>query len=320
VLSGPVAFSLLDEALKEGNREVVNLLKMPTETEILKQYNTSSETKTGTGPQLTDQGISVPGVPGGMVVPVDNEDPLQFMRQWVRRQVSRNTGMRPQDIHFRGEKPQAPKRKAPLKKQPITAAPPEAPRPARPEPTLETVVEKPRASAMDKEQSSIALMFPGQGSQYVKMLSELKDNPTVKMYCDKAKDILGMDILDLCLFGPEKDLEETKNCQPAMFLAGLAGMEKLKTIRPEAAENPGCVAGLSLGEYTALCVAGVFTFEQGLQLVKLRGRAMQQAAEAPPQLMLSVAGLERDKLEKICQDQEHVAVSNHRIFTHALET
>jgi [acyl-carrier-protein] S-malonyltransferase len=145
-------------------------------------------------------------------------------------------------------------------------------------------------------------MFPGQGSQYVKMLSELKDNPVVDGYCNKAKEILGYDILDLCLFGPEKDLEATAKCQPAMFLAGMAGVEKLRAMKPEAVETPGCVAGLSLGEYTALCVAGVFTFEQGLKLVDIRGKAMQQASEASPQLMLSVAGLERDALEKICKE------------------
>lgn len=298
VLSGPVAFSILDEALKEGNRDVVNLIKMPTETEILKQYVASSESTKKTGPQLTDDGLSVPGVPGGMVVPVDNEDPLQAMRQWVRRQVSKNTGVRPQDIHFRGEKAQAPKKKAPLKKKPIMAAP----EPERtPVPASVAAGEKPKAAGSEKV-SSVALLFPGQGSQYVKMMSELKDNPVVKGYCEKAQEILGYDILDLCLFGPEKDLEATVRCQPAMFLAGMAGMEKLRSIKPEAAANPGCVAGLSLGEYTALCVADVFSFEQGLRLVNIRSTAMQRCAEASPQLMLSVAGLERDQLEAICKE------------------
>jgi len=151
-------------------------------------------------------------------------------------------------------------------------------------------------------------MFPGQGSQYVKMLSELKDNEVVKGYCDTAQKILGYDILDLCLFGPEKDSEETSKCQPAMFLAGMAGIEKLRGIKPEAVENPGCVAGLSLGEYTALCAAGVFTFEQGLTLVKIRAEAMSEAAKSlgpGGQAMLSVAGLEEDVLEKICKEHTH---------------
>lgn len=311
VLSGPVAFAILDEALREGNRDVVNLMKMPTETEMLKQFVSSDSSKQGTGPQLTDEGISVPGVPGGMVVNVENEDPLQAMRGWVRRQVSKNTGMRPQDIHFRGEKVQAPKKKAPLKRKPIMAPPPEEPKAISAPP----IVEKPKPAPVEqKASSSIALMFPGQGSQYVKMLSELKDNPVVVGYIERAKEILGYDLLDMCLFGPEKELELTKHCQPAMFLAGMAGVEKLRGIKAEAVENPGCVAGLSLGEYTALCVAGVFTFEQGMALVDVRGKAMQKAAEASPQLMLSVAGLERPKLDQICKDHsvggDHAVVAN----------
>merc|ERR1719345_595776 len=107
---------------------------------------------------------------------------------------------------------------------------------------------------------------------------------------ESSKDILGWDVMELCLNGPEEKLAETRNCQPAMFIAGLAGLEKLRTDREEAVNRAQVLAGLSLGEYTALCAAGVFTFEQGLQLVKLRGEAMQEAATAGKQLMLSVAG------------------------------
>jgi len=258
VLSGPVAFAILDEALREGNRDVVNLIKKPTETEMLKQFiPTEDAEKKSTGPRLTDGGLSVPGVPGGMLVPVDNEDPLQAMRQWVRKQVSRNTGMRPQDINFSGEKAQVPKKKAPIKKRPILAAPspePEKPFQAAPKPVPQLEAPKPK-----KDPVRACLMFPGQGSQYVKMLSELKDNAVVKGYCETAQKILGYDILELCMFGPEKDLEETSRAQPALFLAGMAGLEKLKGINPAVVETPGCVAGLSLGEYTALCAAGVWT-------------------------------------------------------------
>mmetsp|Transcript_43522 Transcript_43522/g.124100 ORF Transcript_43522/g.124100 Transcript_43522/m.124100 type:complete len:246 (+) Transcript_43522:2-739(+) len=88
-----------------------------------------------------------------------------------------------------------------------------------------------------------------------------------------------------------------------MFLAGMAGLVKLKQTRPEAVERPGCVAGLSLGEYTALCAAGVFTFEEGMQLVKVRGEEMLKAAQSPAQAMLSVAGLEQNVVEKLCAEQ-----------------
>jgi len=148
----------------------------------------------------------------------------------------------------------------------------------------------------------IGLLFPGQGSQYVKMMSTTKDMPAVKDMLAKANTILGMDILKLCMEGPEDKLEETSNCQPAMFIAGLAGLEKLRSEREEAVTRRQVVAGLSLGEYTALCAAGVFTFEDGLKLVKLRGKAMQEAASIGKQAMLSVAGLEKPKLSELCAE------------------
>merc|ERR1712151_1288296 len=96
-------------------------------------------------------------------------------------------------------------------------------------------------------------------------------------------------------------LVETKYCQPAMFIGGLAGLEKLRIEKPDRVERAAVMAGLSLGEYTALCAAGVLSFEDGLKLVKLRGEAMQEAAEnGGKQLMLSVAGLDGDKLTQLC--------------------
>jgi len=155
-----------------------------------------------------------------------------------------------------------------------------------------------------EEPLPIALFFPGQGSQYVKMLSGVQDLPAVKDMLEKAKGILGYDILEICLNGPEEKLEETRYCQPAMFIGGLAGLEKLRGDREEALNRASVLAGLSLGEYTALCAAGVFSFEDGLKLVKLRGEAMQEAAAtgSKKQLMLSVAGLEKDKLEPLCRE------------------
>merc|ERR1719313_1469759 len=131
----------------------------------------------------------------------------------------------------------------------------------------------------------------------------MKDVPEVKEMLDKSKDILGWDVLDLCLNGPEEKLENTQYTQPALFIGGLAGIEKLRAENPEAASNPTFVAGLSLGEYTALCAAGVFSFEDGLKLVKLRGEAMQEAATTQgKQLMLSVAGLDRAACDKCCEE------------------
>jgi [acyl-carrier-protein] S-malonyltransferase len=150
----------------------------------------------------------------------------------------------------------------------------------------------------------IGLLFPGQGSQYVNMMKTTKDIPAVADMLKKAKGILGFDIMDLCLNGPESKLEETKNCQPAMFIAGLAGVEKLRAEREEAVTRAQVLAGLSLGEYTALCVAGVFSFEDGLKLVKVRGEAMQEAASASKQGMLSVAGIDKPKLVELCKEAQ----------------
>merc|ERR1711879_654691 len=103
------------------------------------------------------------------------------------------------------------------------------------------------------------------------------------------------------LSGPEKKLEQTKYCQPAMYLGGLAGAELLKQDNPDAVSRRQAVAGLSLGEYTALTVAGVIDFEMGLKLVKLRGEAMQEAAEASAQMMVSIAGLDKPTLDRLCE-------------------
>eukprot|EP00440_Ansanella_granifera_P006407 gb/GFBE01006949.1/.p1 GENE.gb/GFBE01006949.1/~~gb/GFBE01006949.1/.p1 ORF type:complete len:875 (+),score=245.99 gb/GFBE01006949.1/:1-2625(+) len=148
------------------------------------------------------------------------------------------------------------------------------------------------------------LLFPGQGSQYVKMMADVKELPAVKAMLSKANDILGYDLLEVCLKGPEEKLEQTEFCQPAVYVAGLAGAELLKKDQPGTVEQAQGVAGLSLGEYTALTIAGAFDFETGLKLVKLRAEAMQEAAQATPQLMLSVAGLDRQTLDKLCQESK----------------
>jgi len=148
----------------------------------------------------------------------------------------------------------------------------------------------------------VALLFPGQGSQYLKMLQDVKDIPAVADMLTKAKEILGWDLLELCLNGPEEKLEMTKYCQPVLYVGGLAGVELLRQDKPELVDQVRAVAGLSLGEYTALTFAGVFDFETGLRLVKLRGEAMQEAAEASAQLMVSVAGLDQPTLEKLCRE------------------
>lgn len=150
--------------------------------------------------------------------------------------------------------------------------------------------------------SNAVLLFPGQGSQYIGMMKAQAQMPVVQEMMTKAKEILGYDVMEMCTTGTEDQLSETRHCQPAMYIAGLVAMEVLRESKPDIVSNPTAVAGLSLGEYTALVAAGVLTFEEGLELVKLRADAMQRAAEVRPQGMYSVAGLSKAKVEELCRE------------------
>ena len=154
------------------------------------------------------------------------------------------------------------------------------------------------SSTPSPDSSPTAFLFPGQGSQAVGMLQKVKDLPAVKEMCQKATEILGYDLLDVCINGPKEKLDDTVFAQPALFLAGLAAVEKLKAEDPSAVENCSRTAGLSLGEYTALVFAGAMSFEDGLKVVKIRAEAMKAAAAVGDHGMLSVVGLDDDALRK----------------------
>lgn len=161
-------------------------------------------------------------------------------------------------------------------------------------------------AALGDKPLPVCLVFPGQGSQYVGMMKELSDIAEVREMLKTSQGILGYDILDIMLNGPEDKLSQTKYCQPAMYIAGLSAIEKLKQDNPDVVEKCQAVAGLSLGEYTALTVAGVFSFETGLRLVKARAEAMEYETTKPgakPQAMLSVAGLSEDTVKGLCLEQ-----------------
>jgi len=145
----------------------------------------------------------------------------------------------------------------------------------------------------------VGLLFAG--SPYVNMMSAVKEIPSVQTMCAEAKGILGYDILELCLTGPGEKLKEPQLGQLAQFIAGLAGIQKLLLDREEAATSFQACAGIGVGEYVALCVAEVFTFEDALRLVKLRGEAMQKASQIVKQAVLNVTGLEKAKLEQLCE-------------------
>lgn len=128
----------------------------------------------------------------------------------------------------------------------------------------------------------------------------LAAHPRVGEYFEQAAEILGYDLLDLCQNGPAEKLDATDVSQPALFVTSLATLEVLRQKEPDVVMSCEAAAGLSLGEYSAMVFAGVMSFEDGLRVVQVRGRAMQAAAEATPSGMVSILGLERDQVDEIC--------------------
>jgi [acyl-carrier-protein] S-malonyltransferase len=145
-----------------------------------------------------------------------------------------------------------------------------------------------------------AFLFPGQGAQSVGMAGRLCDAlPAAKSLFNWAAEILGYDLLAVCVHGPAERLNATDVSQPAIFVASLAALEKLKVDEPTAEVGVVAAAGLSLGEYTALAYTGALSFEDGLRVVKARGEAMQAAAEATAGAMASILGLDVHEVESI---------------------
>ncbi|MCR5359096.1 MAG: ACP S-malonyltransferase [Thermoguttaceae bacterium] len=146
-----------------------------------------------------------------------------------------------------------------------------------------------------------AFLFSGQGAQAVGMGKSLCDAvPAASQLYARASEILGYDLADLCFNGPAEKLNTTAVCQPAIYVTSLAAFEAFKVSAPEQAAVAEAAAGLSLGEYTALAFAGALSFEDGLRLLQKRGEAMQRASDASAGGMVSVLGLENEKVESLC--------------------
>jgi [acyl-carrier-protein] S-malonyltransferase len=147
----------------------------------------------------------------------------------------------------------------------------------------------------------VAFLFPGQGAQSVGMARDLCASlPQARQLLTQASEILGYDLLDVCVNGPAERLNSTVVSQPALFVSSLAALESLKQSNPQALDECVAAAGLSLGEFTALTFAGALTFAEGLRLVQRRGEAMQAAANLVPSGMVSVLILEQAKVEELC--------------------
>ena len=147
--------------------------------------------------------------------------------------------------------------------------------------------------------STKILLFPGQGSQYLGMGKKLSETHAgAKRILDEANSVLGFDLSDIMWNGPEEKLTSTDNTQPALFTVSMMAYEWLKERTQDENKGADYAAGHSLGEYSALCAAGVFSFADGLRLVRLRGELMAKAGVAKPGAMSAILGLERDKLEE----------------------
>ncbi len=150
---------------------------------------------------------------------------------------------------------------------------------------------------------SAALLFPGQGAQFVGMGKDVAEAfPEAQAIFRQADAELNFPLSTLCWEGPAERLTRTEYCQPALYVASLAALAALGSLlkRREVPFAPAAGAGLSLGEYTALAAAGALSFQDGLRLVRLRGQAMEEASRSTPGTMASILGLELPVLEAVC--------------------
>ena len=147
--------------------------------------------------------------------------------------------------------------------------------------------------------NSIAFVFPGQGAQAVGMGKDLYDNfAEAKEVFAQADDALGYKISSLCFEGPEGELNLTANTQPAILTASVAALNVLKS---RLDIEPCCLAGHSLGEYSALVAGQAIAFADAVQAVHKRGQFMQEAVSAGQGAMAAIMGLERNQLEELCR-------------------
>ncbi len=165
--------------------------------------------------------------------------------------------------------------------------------------------------------SKTALLFAGQGAQAVGMGKDLAEKfPSARTWFDRANTAVGYDLAAICFNGPDTELTKTENAQPGIFLVSWVCFELLKeqvgvqasacsapdTLKRERQLNFDATAGLSLGEFTALTAAGAMSFEDGLRVVRQRGRFMQEACDLTKGGMAAVIGLDEAPTREVCAE------------------
>jgi len=160
--------------------------------------------------------------------------------------------------------------------------------------------------------NNLAIVFPGQGSQFVGMLSDISHQfSEVKQTFDEASAVLGYDLWKLSEQGPAAELDKTIHTQPALLCAGYSIWRILQSQNPL---SPAMLAGHSLGEYTALLCAGAITFADAVKLVAARGKFMQEAVSQGTGAMAAIIGLDEDTVNTVCdqarQDNEILSPAN----------
>ncbi|NOS68709.1 MAG: ACP S-malonyltransferase [Verrucomicrobia bacterium] len=149
--------------------------------------------------------------------------------------------------------------------------------------------------------SKTALLFAGQGAQVVGMGRDLATTfPIAKTWFDRANVALGYDLASICFNGPDSELTKTENAQPGIFLVSWVAFQLLKERVPSLQFH--ATAGLSLGEFTALTAAGAMSFEDGLRVVRQRGRFMQEACDSTKGGMAAVIGLDETPTREVCAE------------------